>query len=65
MRAIFLILLLLAVHSVGAPAVADEPLAKPTGPVILTVTGAIGRTNAPGKAEFDMQMLQALGISTV
>ena len=63
LRAIFVILLLLAVHSVGAPAVADEPLAKPTGPVILTVTGAIGRTNAAGKAEFDMQMLQALGIS--
>ena len=30
-----------------------EPLARPTGPVVLTVTGAITETNAPGKAEFD------------
>jgi len=63
LRAIAVILLLLAVHYAGAPAVADEPLAKPTGPVILTVSGAIGRTNAAGKAEFDMQMLEALGFS--
>ena len=38
-----------------------EPLAKPTGPVVLTVTGAIAETNAPGKAEFDQAMLDALG----
>ncbi len=42
-----------------------EPLAKPTGPVVLTVTGAIAETNAPGKAEFDMAMLEALGDDTV
>jgi len=42
-----------------------EPLAKPTGPVVLTVTGAIAETNAPGKAEFDMAMLDALGDDTV
>lgn len=37
------------------------PLARPTGPVILTVTGAIAETNAPGRAEFDQAMLEALG----
>lgn len=42
-----------------------EPLAKPTGPVVLTVTGAIAETNAPGKAEFDRAMLDALGDDTV
>jgi hypothetical protein len=42
-----------------------EPLAKPTGPVVLTVTGAIAETNAPGKAEFDMAMLDALGADAV
>jgi len=63
LRAVAAIILLLAVRCAGVAAVADEMLAKPTGPVILTVTGAIGRTNAPGKAEFDRQMLEALGIS--
>lgn len=38
---------------------ADE-LAAPTGDVILTVTGAIGHTNAPGAALFDLAMLEAL-----
>jgi len=65
LRALAAIVLLLAVHYAGSTAVADEPLAKPTGPVILTITGAIGRTNVPGKAEFDMQMLEALGISSL
>jgi len=44
--------------SVGAA----TDLTKPTGPVILTVTGAISMTNAPGKAEFDLEMLEALGL---
>lgn len=35
-------------------------LPKPTGPVILTVTGAIENTNADGAAEFDRAMLAAL-----
>ena len=45
-------------HNAGAFA---APLAKPTGAVVLTVTGAISETNAPGKAEFDQAMLDALG----
>ena len=41
----------------AAPAFALEP---PTGPVVLTVTGAIGVTNAGDRAEFDLDMLDAL-----
>ncbi len=41
------------------------PLSKPSGPVILTVTGAISKTNAPGRAEFDQAMLEALGADAV
>lgn len=44
-----------------------DDLAKPTGEVILTVSGNIQHTNAQddsgnGKAEFDLQMLEALGV---
>lgn len=38
-----------------------ESLPQPTGPVILSVTGAIGHTNAPGAANFDRAMLESLG----
>lgn len=38
----------------------SAPLGKPTGPVILSVSGAIENTNAPGVAQFDMAMLEAL-----
>ncbi len=50
------------------PSIASEdsrPLAKPSGPVILTVTGHIAQTNAPGRAEFDRAMLETLGIETL
>ena len=36
-------------------------LAEPVGPVLLTVSGAITNTNAPGEARFDRAMLEALG----
>jgi hypothetical protein len=39
-----------------------EPLPGPRGQVILTVTGAIGRTNASGMAELDLAMLEGLGL---
>lgn len=42
-------------------AAAEEPLAPPAGEVVLIVSGAIARTNAPGRAEFDRDMLRALG----
>lgn len=41
------------------PAQAGE-LPAPTGPVILTITGKIANTNAPGAAQFDLAMLDAL-----
>ncbi len=44
-----------------APALADTPLAKPSGRVILTISGAIDHTNADGHAEFDRKMLEQLG----
>jgi hypothetical protein len=48
---------LLLVSPIAASA---EDLAAPTDSVILTVTGAIGNTNAPGAAQFDLAMLEAL-----
>ena len=36
------------------------PLPTPTGPVILTMKGRIARTNAPGQARLDREMLAAL-----
>ncbi len=41
------------------------PLPPASGPVLLTVTGAIARTNAPGRAEFDRAMLEALGVESL
>jgi len=48
--------------SLFSPSVLAADLPRPAGPVILTVTGAISITNAPGKAEFDQAMLEALGV---
>jgi hypothetical protein len=52
----------LLVH-VPAWAQTAEPLAAPTGPVILTVTGNVEVTNTDGGAAFDRQMLQDLGVT--
>lgn len=43
------------------PALALDPLPQPQGPVILTVSGNIDVTNSPRGAEFDREMLEALG----
>ena len=40
---------------------AAEPLPLPRGPVVLTITGDIERTNNGRSAQFDMEMLKALG----
>ena len=37
-----------------------DALPEPEGPVILTVTGNIDRTNGAGAAQFDLGMLQTL-----
>jgi len=47
-----------------APAAADS-LAAPTGKVLLTVSGSVANHNAGDKAEFDFEMLQALGVSKI
>ena len=47
---------------ISAPqAQAGDPLPKPSGRVILTVSGNITKTNAGDRAEFDLDMLHALG----
>jgi hypothetical protein len=53
-----------ALSALGAPlaAVAANGLALPRDRVVLTVTGAIGLTNARGRAEFDLDMLERLGL---
>ena len=42
---------------------ADESLPSPQGSVILEITGKITKTNGMGKAQFDHDMLAALGFS--
>lgn len=44
------------------PAWAQEPLPLPTGPVILSVSGTIAVTNNGDSADFDREMLYALGL---
>lgn len=46
-------------------AAAGEDLRAPKGRVILTVSGNITKTNSGDKAEFDLDMLQALGTHTL
>ena len=43
----------------------QDPLAKPTGKVILTVSGNIKNTNDEGEAHFDLEMLHTLGVGTL
>jgi len=40
-------------------------MAPPQEPVVLTVSGMIGRTNAEGEARFSRAMLEALGQTTI
>ena len=53
-------LTLIALTVLAAGPAAAMPMPKPTGPVLLTITGAINNADADGKAEFDMAMLDAL-----
>jgi hypothetical protein len=48
----------------GAASAAD-PLAAPTGPVILTVSGNIEVTNSDAGAAFDREMLAELGVTEI
>jgi hypothetical protein len=49
----------------AVPALGLEVLPRPEGKVILTISGNIAITNSPRGAEFDRQMLQSLGLSTI
>lgn len=40
-------------------------LPKPVGEVVLILSGEISNTNAPGRAEFDVPMLKALGLRSL
>ncbi|MGI9502694.1 MAG: molybdopterin-dependent oxidoreductase [Geminicoccaceae bacterium] len=44
------------------PADALSTLPKPSGKVILSVTGAIERTNVDGRADLDRTMLESIGM---
>ena len=47
----------------AGPSLGGE-LPRPEGRVILTLTGAIANTNAPGRAELDYAMLEGIGLVT-
>lgn len=57
----FLLLLLLALAAPPALSAAGE-LPPPAGRPVLEISGAIGRANAPGKALFDLPLLETLGV---
>ena len=47
------------------PAMAADALPRPTGAVMLTVTGSIANTNVGKEARFDRAMLEKLGVQTM
>ena len=51
------------VGALTLPALALDPLATPTGPVLLTVSGNVEVTNSEDGADFDREMLYALGLT--
>lgn len=61
MRYVMLLGLLTALFAGAHTASAAEPLPRPQGPVLLTISGNVSQTNAPGQAQFDRAMLEALG----
>lgn len=61
LRPLLYLLLLFASFSLQA----HPELEKPSGRVILTISGAIEHTNGDGVAKFDREMLLALGTHTL
>jgi hypothetical protein len=61
----FRIASLLMFFSVLMEPVHAQVLPKPTGPVLLTVSGLISQHNGPNVAEFDLAMLDALPASQI
>jgi hypothetical protein len=61
----FIMLLVFIGISASTSVKAADPLSTPSGDVILTFDGQIARTNTPdGKAQWDLDMLKALGTVT-
>lgn len=56
-----LVLVAILLSPVGGVS-ATEKMKAPSGRVILTVTGKIGVTNAENAADFDLEMIHALGL---
>jgi hypothetical protein len=52
------------VFGLDAPFAAAAPLPKPQGKVILKITGRIANANNGETAEFDLPMLEALGLES-
>ena len=59
------VLCALSVSTMAGGAGAQEALPAPEGPVVLTVSGDIARTNDGETAAFDMEMLRDLGTVTI
>ncbi len=49
----------------AGPAIGGSQLAEPSGRVILTISGAIDRTNGDALARFHRKMLEELGTTTI
>lgn len=61
-RSRFLSGILAAIALAAAVTAEAGTLPRPAGKVVLRVTGNIANTNAPGTAEFDLPMLESLGV---
>ncbi len=60
---VFLLFTMFGVIPIDADAITvASQIEKPTGRVVLTITGHIQRTNSEDGAEFDREMLEALGM---
>src|SRR4029077_21257280 len=44
---------------------ADGGLPQPRGPVVLVITGDIARSNGPDRANFDIDMLKQIGMTSL
>ncbi len=64
LRGGFLMALIILVGLV-TPASAEKPLSQPKDRVILTVSGAIDKTNHGSTARFDRAMLEAIGVARI
>lgn len=64
-RACSVLLVMALTAALAGAAWALDPLPAPTGPIILTVSGNIEVTNSEQGAQFDREMLAALGLSEV